>query len=120
MESAMSGVDDSDGFMGGILDCLQELHLAACRKAKPDSKALAKFLFKWEIASEWEIFLGAAETYADVLGKEVLVEYQKLAEAAWAEVPSLAPGEKDPEPYTSCLPRLWYSSIRNSRSRPSV
>jgi uncharacterized Zn finger protein len=100
MESAMNGVDDSDGFMGGILDSLQELHLAACRKAKPEPKALAKFLFGWEIASDWEIFLGAAGAYADVLGKEGLAEYRKLAETKWAKVPPLAPGEKDPERYS--------------------
>lgn len=99
MESAMNHVDDSDGFMGGILDQLQELHLSACRAAKPDPCALAKFLFEWEIASGWEIFLGASETYARVLGKAGLVEYRKLAEAEWAKVPPLAPGEKDPERY---------------------
>jgi uncharacterized Zn finger protein len=81
MESAMNYVDDSDGFMGGILDQLQELHLSACRAAKPDPCALAKFLFEWEIASRWEIFLGASETYARVLGKAGLAEYRKLAEA---------------------------------------
>jgi uncharacterized Zn finger protein len=42
MESAMNAVDDSDGFMSGILDRLQELHLFACRAATPDPRALAK------------------------------------------------------------------------------
>jgi uncharacterized Zn finger protein len=96
MESAMNDVDDSDGFMGGILEELQELHLSACRAAKPDPCAFAKFLFEWEIASDWEIFLGAAETYAEVLGKTGLTEYRKLAENEWAKVPSLTPEEKDP------------------------
>ena len=99
MESAMNHVDDSDGFMGGILERLQELHLAACRAIKPDPSALAKFLFEWETSSDWEIFLGAAETYADVLGNAGLAQYRKLAEATWAKVPPLAPGEKDPERY---------------------
>lgn len=99
MESAMNQVDDSDGFMGGILDRLQELHLSACGAAKPELATFAKFLFEWEIASDWEIFLGAAETYAGVLGKAGLAEYCKLAEAKWAKVPALAPGEKDPERY---------------------
>lgn len=97
IESAMNDMDDSDGFMSGILDRLQELHLAACRKARPDPKALAKFLFEWEINGDWEIFFGAAETYADVLGDEGLAVYRKLAEAEWAKVPPLAPGEKGSE-----------------------
>ncbi|MHB8412077.1 MAG: DUF6880 family protein [Candidatus Acidiferrales bacterium] len=99
MESAMDHVDDSDGFMGGILERLQELHLSACRAAKPDPSALAKFLFEWEASSDWEIFLGAAEKYADILGKAGLAQYRKLTEGKWANVPALAPGEKDPEPY---------------------
>ncbi len=101
MESAMDEIDDSDGYMGGILERLQELHLAACQVEKPDPAALAKFLFRWEINSNWEIFLGAAETYADVLGTMGLAMYRKLAEASWAKVPPLAPGEKDPEQYRS-------------------
>jgi hypothetical protein len=87
MESAMNHVDDSDGFMGGILERLQELHLAACRAAKTDPSELAEFLFQWEVSSDWEIFLGAAQNYADVLGKAGLAQYRKLAEAEWAKVP---------------------------------
>jgi uncharacterized Zn finger protein len=101
MEPAMNAVDDSDGLMGGILYRLQELHLASCRGAKLDPVALAKFLFEWEVSSDWEVFLGAAESYADVLGKAGLAEYRKLAEARWTKVPPLAPQEKDPEQYGS-------------------
>jgi uncharacterized Zn finger protein len=97
MESAMNHVDDSDGFMGGILERLQELHLAAYRAAKTDPSELAEFLFQWEVSSDWEIFLGAAQNYADVLGKAGLAQYRKLAEAEWAKVPPLSPGEKDPD-----------------------
>jgi len=52
MESAMNGVDDSDGYLGQILDQLWELHLAACQVEKPDPQALAKLLFGWEINSD--------------------------------------------------------------------
>lgn len=99
MESAMSEVDDSDGYMRGILDRLEEVHHAACKGSKPDSKELAKFLFDWEINGEWEIFFGAAGTYADILGENGLAEYEKLAEARWRKVPPLAPGERDPESF---------------------
>ncbi len=97
MESAMNHVDDSDGFMGGILDRLQDLHHTACCAAKPDPSALAKFLLDWEIRSDWDIFSGAAEKYAGVLGKDGLAAYRMLAEVEWAKVPPLAPGERDPE-----------------------
>ena len=99
MESAMNEMDDSDGYMSGILERWQELHLAACQVEKPDPEALAKFLFGWEINSGWDVFLGAAETYAGVLGTTGLAMYRKLAEARWTKVPPLAPGEKHPEPY---------------------
>jgi uncharacterized Zn finger protein len=99
MESAMNDVDDSDGYMAGILDRLRDLHLAACRMENPDPLELAKSLFEWEISSDWEIFLDGAETYADVLGEVGMAEYRRLAEALWANVPALAPGDKDAERY---------------------
>lgn len=99
MESAMEYVDDSNGFMGGILGRLEEMHLSACVVAKPDPSALAKFLFEWEITSDWDLFRGAAGVYEDVLGKKGLSEYRRLAEAMWAELRPLAPGENDPERY---------------------
>ena len=41
VESALGSIDDSDGSMVRILERFQELHLAACAKAKPDPEALA-------------------------------------------------------------------------------
>jgi uncharacterized Zn finger protein len=99
LESAMNELDDSDGEMAPILERWQEVHLEACQVEKPDPEALAKFLFAWELKSDWEIFLGAAETYASVLGAAGLAMYRKLAEARWAKVPPLAPGKQDPEQY---------------------
>jgi uncharacterized Zn finger protein len=43
-EAAMNSVDDSNGMLGGIINRLEELHLAACRKAKPESVGWAKYL----------------------------------------------------------------------------
>ncbi|MBI3015060.1 MAG: hypothetical protein HYY65_08400 [Candidatus Tectomicrobia bacterium] len=94
-EDAMGSVDDSDGLMGGILERLQEIHLKACKKAKPDPEALARRLFEWEIRTEWDTFYGAAETYANVLGEKGLAVYRKLAEARWASVQTLGPGDDD-------------------------
>ena len=97
VEKAMGSIDDSDGHMGGILERLQRIHLAACKKAMPDPEALAKRLFEWEIRTDWDTFHGAATTYAGILGEKGLAAYRKLAEAEWARVPALEPGGDDPE-----------------------
>ena len=49
VERAIGRVDDSDGYMSMLLAKLQELHLGACRKAKPEPEALAERLFEWEL-----------------------------------------------------------------------
>lgn len=95
VEEAMHSVDDSAGQMGGILHQLKELHHAACKRAKPEPEALAEKLFAWETESDGETFLSAAQAYAGVLGKPGLARYRALAEAAWARVPALAPGDKE-------------------------
>ena len=103
VEPAIESVDDSDGELGGLLERLQELHLAACRAAKPDPEELAARLFAWELNSEWDVFHGVAETYGDVLGVAGVVTYRRLAEAEWATVPALKPRSE---------PRLSYASRR--------
>ena len=95
----MGSVDDSDGKMGGILARLQDLHYKACKKAKPDPLELAERLFEWELGTDYDIFYGAAATYAEVLGKKGLAVYRKLAEREWKKVPALGPGHDDPDKY---------------------
>ena len=87
-ERALGEVDDSDGEVGGIRDRLQELHLAACRKARPEPEALARKLFDWEMKSQWDVFHGAARTYARVLGRKGLAMYRKLAEPSPGILPT--------------------------------
>ena len=99
VEPAVMSMDDSDGYMGGILQRLQELHLAACQAAKPDPESLAERLFDWEMRTHFDTFFGAAKTYAGLLGERGLAAYRRRAEAAWARVPQVRPGEKDPEEY---------------------
>jgi uncharacterized Zn finger protein len=101
VEQATLSMDDSDGYMGGILQRLQELHLEACRAAKPDPEALAERLFDWEMRTQFDTFYGAAGTYAKLLGERGLATYRRRADAAWARVPQTRPGEKDPEEYGS-------------------
>ena len=95
VEQAFEYVDDSDGELGETKERLEELHLAACREARPDPRELAEQLFRWELESEWDTFFGAIERYADVLGESGIARYRELAEAAWAGKPELAPGDRD-------------------------
>jgi len=96
VESAAEGVDDSDGHLRSLLERVQELHLAACRQARPDPEELAERLFRWEVDGDRDTFFGAVEPYAEVLGERGLAAYRRLAEAVWAEVPARQPGERVP------------------------
>jgi uncharacterized Zn finger protein len=99
VEQATMSMDDSDGYMSGILHRLQELHFEACRTAKPEPESLAKRLFDWEMRTAFDTFYDAANTYAELLGEPGLAVYRSCAAAAWDRVPKLSPGEKDPEEY---------------------
>jgi uncharacterized Zn finger protein len=99
VEESLEHVDDSDGCMGGLLSRLQELHLEACRIARPDPVDLAERLFEAEMDSHYDTFHRAALVYADILGETGLAAYRRLAEADWAKTPALAPGDEDPNRY---------------------
>jgi hypothetical protein len=116
VENGIESVDDSDGRLSDILSMLQELHLEACRQAKPDPKDLAKRLFDWELNSEWDTFSGAAATYADVLGEEGMKIYRELAETNWAKVPKLGPGQDPPDKYGK---RFRITNIMETLARES-
>ncbi len=115
VEQAIESVDDSDGEMGGLLERLQALHLAACRAGRPDPEELAARLFAWELGDEWDVFHGAAETYAGVLGAVGLAVYRRLAEEEWAKVPALGPESGGGRPYSSRRYRV--TSIMESLAR---
>jgi uncharacterized Zn finger protein len=95
LEQALEQADDSDGLIGDLLDRFQTLHLDACRAARPDPVKLAERLFRWELDGEWDVFRGAAQRYADVLGEVGLAAYRRLAEVEWARIPALGPGAED-------------------------
>jgi len=94
LEKAFHRVDDSNGLLGDVAGQFEELHRTACRQAKPEPAALAKFLFDWEIESEWDIFYNAIGTYSDVLGEAGFAAYRALAEAEWEKVRPLSAGEE--------------------------
>ncbi len=91
VEAAHEYVDDSNGELGAVRERLEELHLAACREARPEPRELAERLFRWELEGEWDTFFDAVERYADVLGDAGIARYRELAEAAWAGEPELGP-----------------------------
>jgi uncharacterized Zn finger protein len=94
LEQALNSMDDSSGYMQDIVSELMDLHRSACRKTRPDRKALARRLFEYELNSDHDLFSGAAESYGDILDKEGLAEYRRLAEKAWTAVKPLDPGDK--------------------------
>jgi uncharacterized Zn finger protein len=94
-ETAIESVDDSDGEMGDILQRLQDLHLAACRKVKPDPEELAARLFDRELNGQWDVFYGAAATYASILGERGLAVYRRLAEEEWKKIKPLGPSKAE-------------------------
>ncbi|MCK4966850.1 hypothetical protein KAS50_07455 [bacterium] len=85
--------DDSDGDVNILMERLGDLHLSACEKAKPDPVELAKRLFNYELNGEYDVFFGAAQRYAEILGKKGLAEYRKLAEKNWEEVSAVKHGQ---------------------------
>lgn len=93
-EDALGYVDDSDGGMSLVAEQLRELHLVACEEARPEPITLARNLFERERhGGDLEVFYGAVESYADVLGEAGLTEYRRLAQAEWDSLPSLGPGD---------------------------
>ena len=98
-EGGLESVDDSDGYMGGVIERLRRLHLAACKKARPDPQELATRLVEWELRTEWDVFYGASATYAGVLGVKGLAVYRERVEAEWAKVPTLGPGSRETQGY---------------------
>ena len=85
IEAAIDKLDDSDGYCSDLLDQAAATHLEACRNAASNPIELARTLFEREVNSRWDTFLNAHRTYADILGAKGMAEYQKLAEAMWAE-----------------------------------
>jgi uncharacterized Zn finger protein len=89
LADAVEDTDDSDGYINGLTEQLQELHLQACQTARPDPEALGEklFLLEWKAAyGEWH---GAAEKYQHVLGTKGLEAFRKRAEMEWTRAPEL-------------------------------
>ena len=95
LEVQMGMVDDSDGYMSGILSDVEDLHHGACVKVKPDPEQLARKLFTWGLQTDSGVFSDAAHSYADVLGERGLKAYRALAEERWKRMRPLRSGEEN-------------------------
>lgn len=87
IEGAIEEIDDSDGHCGALLARAGEIHLAACRAAKPDPAELARDLFARELHGHDDTFFNAVARYDEVLGETGLAEYRRLASEAWQALP---------------------------------
>lgn len=82
-EAALESVDDSSGEVGDILCRLGELHLKACKLARPDAHTLAEDLFRLETTLPFGVCSFSALTYKAALGAKGLQRYRALAQAKW-------------------------------------
>jgi len=82
-DKAVQYIDDSDGWLTDISGRIAELHLAACRRARPDPVELARRLAELELTSELDTFHRGAATYAEVLGSEGIAAYRRVVEPKW-------------------------------------
>lgn len=114
LTSVAGNVDDSDGYIGGLMERFEDLHLRACTAARPDPAALAAKLFRAEMKSDFGEWRGSIERYAEVLGAEGIAAYRALAKAAWDKVPVKTQAEHD---YDSARYRI--TSIMEGLARQS-
>lgn len=106
MNDAYEAIDDSDGQMGMLVSRAMQLHLAACRLARPDPVRLAKDLFAREMEDDFGLE-DTIETYADLLGDSGRQEMERLATAAWAKIrPPRTGVDNDDDGAWSTYPQL--------------
>jgi len=102
-EENIGMIDDSDGCMGDIRDNLHDLHLKACRIAKPDPVPLAERLVLRALSSEWEMFYDSYRTHNRVFGQAGRQRFREIVIREWEKLPTVKPGEEDPNRYGHSL-----------------
>ena len=93
IERAGGRIDDSDGHLTIAFSSLQRLHREACERAGLDPVQLAERLFSLMMATEYELFYDAAESYAPLLGDRGRKRYTELVRIEWERLPEMGPGD---------------------------
>lgn len=94
VEARYGDVDDSYGCVGGAARMLRQVHRLACGLAGPDPEALAQWLFRMEMRSDYGLFDGLLPDYRTILSERGLACYRRLAEEVWDHIPPLKPMEE--------------------------
>jgi uncharacterized Zn finger protein len=95
LDAVGGSIDDSDGNVGMVARRLGDLHLLACRRARPDPVELGRRLLELELSSEHDAYYDSIDRYAAVLGKKGTTAFKEAAQRHWSKVPSVAPGQPE-------------------------
>ncbi|GGN85019.1 hypothetical protein GCM10011579_075600 [Streptomyces albiflavescens] len=83
LAEAVESVDDSDGWLGQVGARLADAHLDACRSARTDPEALARWLVGHVLGDFDNITDIDPLDYEDVLGERGMTVLRELATEAW-------------------------------------
>ncbi len=79
IERVIDFVHDEAAYLVDIIARLEDLHLRACIRKKPDPVDLAERLYSFQLHSDFGIFENALERYSEVLGDKGTAHWHKLA-----------------------------------------
>lgn len=94
--STLENVDDSNGEVSDAVQALQDVHVDACIRLRPEPVALAERLFQLQAGDEWGFWSEIHTIYAQPLGAAGLQRYRELVTAAWVKQPPMRAGERRP------------------------
>jgi hypothetical protein len=88
LAKAYENVDDSSGYLGGVADDLGEVHLQACRIARPDPEKTAQWLVGHMLGETSYLPDICADDYHSVLGEAGVAKLRLLVTEALRRKPS--------------------------------
>jgi uncharacterized Zn finger protein len=91
LNAALGSIDDSEGEVGAQIGRAVELRRRACEIVKPDPVRLARELFDRELDGE-QGYEEATRAFAEALGPAGRAEVERLARAAWEDIPPVVRG----------------------------
>ena len=94
VDRLLGRVDDSDGYLGIVVEEVTDLHLAACTAVPREPKDLAKRIVEIALGTEWDWMTDAPERYRDLLGDTGLGALDTRIERARTREEATAPAGK--------------------------